>query len=177
MKLISLEDISKYNDLILNDNLENLSLEEIYEINYGYLKETLNKRNKNLLSLSFKNLDFNEENDKNDFIDIIISNKNNIRKLKLIGENFNFIYKEIQDKKIEFNSLEKLIFHIDKENNDDNEEKNFVLNDEDKIHYLENNKNLLNYKNIEKIDLQVLNLSFKNKKKIYQIFNNLKEIC
>ena len=60
---------------------------------------------------------------------------------------------------------------------DDNEEKNFVLNDEDKIHYLENNKNLLNYKNIEKIDLQVLNLSFKNKKKIYQIFNNLKEIC
>ena len=177
LKLISLEDISKYNDLILNDNLENLSLEEIYEINYGYLKETLNKRNKNLLSLSFKNLDFNEENDKNDFIDIIISNKNNIRKLKLIGENFNFIYKEIQDKKIEFNSLEKLIFHIDKENNDDNEEKNFVLNDEDKIHYLENNKNLLNYKNIEKIDLQVLNLSFKNKKKIYQIFNNLKEIC
>ena len=38
LKLISLEDISKYNDLILNDNLENLSLEEIYEMNYGYLK-------------------------------------------------------------------------------------------------------------------------------------------
>ena len=176
LKLISLEDIRKYNDLLLNDNLEKLYLEEIYEINYSYLKETLNKRNKNLLSLSFKNLDFNDEIDKADFIDIIISNKNSIRKLKLIGENFNFIYKEIQDKKIEFNSLKKLIFHIDKENNDE-VENNFVLGDEDKINYLENNKNLLDCKNIEKIDLQVLNLSFKNKKKIFEIFNNLKEIC
>ena len=177
LKLISLEDISKYNDLILNDKLENLSLDEIYEMNYNYLKETLNKRNNNLLSLSFKNLDFNEENDKNDFIDIIINNKNTIKKLKLIGESFYFIYKEIQNKKIEFNSLEKLIFHIDKENNDDTEEKNLILNDENKITYLENNKNLLNYKNIEKIDFQILNLNFKNKQKIFEIFNNLKEIC
>ena len=177
LKLISLEDISKYNDLILNDKLENLSLDEIYEMNYDYLKETLNKRNKNLFNLSFKNLDFNEENDKNDFIDIIINNKNTLKKLKLIGENFNFIYKEIQDKKIEFNTLRKFIFDIDKENNDDTEEKNFILNDENKITYLENNKNLLNYKQIEKIDFQILNLSFKNKQKIFGIFNNLNEIC
>ena len=177
MKLISLEDLSKYNDLLLNESLENLSLEEIYEIDYNYLKEALSKRNKNLLSIAFKYLDFNEENDKNDFIDVLINNKNNIRKLKLFGENFNFIYKVIQDKKIEFNSLEKLILHIDKENNEDNEEKDLILNDEDKTHYLENNKNLLNYNKIQKIDLQMFNLSIKNKQKIYGIFNNLKEIC
>ena len=177
LKLISLEDLSKYNDLLLNEGLENLSLEEIYDIDYNYLKETLSKRNKNLLSIVFKYLDFNEENDKNDFIDVLINNKNNIRKLKLFGENFNFIYKVIQDKKIEFNSLEKLILHIDKENNEDNEEKDLILNDEDKTHYLENNKNLLNYNKIQKIDLQMFNLSIKNKQKIYGIFNNLKEIC
>ena len=177
LKLISLEDLSKYNDLLLNESLENLSLEEIYEIDYNYLKEALSKRNKNLLSIVFKYLDFNEENDKNDFIDVLINNKNNIRKLKLFGENFNFIYKVIQDKKIEFNSLEKLILHIDKENNEDNEEKDLILNDEDKTHYLENNKNLLNYNKIQKIDLQMFNLSIKNKQKIYGIFNNLKEIC
>ena len=177
LKLISLEDLSKYNDLLLNESLENLSLEEIYDIDYNYLKETLSKRNKNLLSIVFKYLDFNEENDKNDFIDVLINNKNNIRKLKLFGENFNFIYKVIQDKKIEFNSLEKLILHIDKENNEDNEEKDLILNDEDKTHYLENNKNLLNYNKIQKIDLQMFNLSIKNKQKIYGIFNNLKEIC
>ena len=51
------------------------------------------------------------------------------------------------------------------------------LNDLDKINYLENNKNLLNPKNIEKIDLQIFNLNFQNKKKVYEIFNNLKEIC
>ena len=177
LKLISLEDLSKYNDLLLNESLENLSLEEIYDIDYNYLKETLSKRNKNLLSIAFKYLDFNEENDKNDFIDVLINNKNNIRKLKLFGENFNFIYKVIQDKKIEFNSLEKLILHIDKENNEDNKEKDLILNDEDKTHYLENNKNLLNYNKIQKIDLQMFNLSIKNKQKIYGIFNNLKEIC
>ena len=177
LKLISLEDLSKYNDLLLNEGLENLSLEEIYDIDYNYLKETLSKRNKNLLSIVFKYLDFNEENDKNDFIDVLINNKNNIRKLKLFGENFNLIYKVIQDKKIEFNSLEKLILHIDKENNEDNEEKDLILNDEDKTHYLENNKNLLNYNKIQKIDLQMFNLSIKNKQKIYGIFNNLKEIC
>ena len=177
LKLISLEDLSKYNDLLLNESLENLSLEEIYDIDYNYLRETLSKRNKNLLSIVFKYLDFNEENDKNDFIDVLINNKNNIRKLKLFGENFNFIYKVIQDKKIEFNSLEKLILHIDKENNEDNEEKDLILNDEDKTHYLENNKNLLNYNKIQKIDLQMFNLSIKNKQKIYGIFNNLKEIC
>ena len=177
LKLISLEDLSKYNDLLLNEGLENLSLEEIYDIDYNYLKETLSKRNKYLLSIVFKYLDFNEENDKNDFIDVLINNKNNIRKLKLFGENFNFIYKVIQDKKIEFNSLEKLILHIDKENNEDNEEKDLILNDEDKTHYLENNKNLLNYNKIQKIDLQMFNLSIKNKQKIYGIFNNLKEIC
>ena len=69
-----------------------------------------------------------------------------------------------------------MILNIDKEN-DENEEKNFVSKDEDKILFLEKNKNLLNHKFIEKIDLQFLNLSFKNKQKIFGIYNNLKEIC
>ena len=177
LKLISLDDISKYNNIIINENLENLNLEEIYDINYEYLKDILiNKRKKNLSKLSLKNLEISEDKDKDDLIDIILGIKNNIQKLKIIGENFNFFYQAIQDKKIEFNCLKKLILNIDKEN-DENEEKNFVSKDEDKILFLEKNKNLLNHKFIEKIDLQFLNLSFKNKQKIFGIYNNLKEIC
>ena len=177
LKLISLDDISKYNNIIVNENLENLNLEEIYDINYDYLKDILiNKRKKNLSKLSLKNLEISEDKDKDDLIDIILGIKNNIQKLKIIGENFNFFYQAIQDKKIEFNCLKKLILNIDKEN-DENEEKNFVSKDEDKILFLEKNKNLLNHKFIEKIDLQFLNLSFKNKQKIFGIYNNLKEIC
>ena len=177
LKLISLDDISKYNNIIVNENLENLNLEEIYDINYDYLKDILiNKRKKNLSKLSLKNLEISEDKDKDDLIDIILGIKNNIQKLKIIGENFNFFYQAIQDKKIEFNCIKKLILNIDKEN-DENEEKNFISKDEDKILFLEKNKNLLNHKFIEKIDLQFLNLSFKNKQKIFGIYNNLKEIC
>ena len=177
LKLISLDDISKYNNIIVNENLENLNLEAIYDINYDYLKDILiNKRKKNLSKLSLKNLEISEEKDKDYLIDVILGIKNNIQKLKIIGENFNFFYQAIQDKKIEFNCLKKLILNIDKEN-DENEEKNFVSKDEDKILFLEKNKNLLNHKFIEKIDLQFLNLSFKNKQKIFGIYNNLKEIC
>ena len=152
-------------------------MEEIYDLNYNSLKEILFKRKKNLKKISFVNLEINDDNDKNDFIEIIINHKKDIQKLKTIGDNFYFIFKEIQEKNIEFNNLNKLILHIDKENNDDNEDKMLNLNDLDKINYLENNKNLLNPKNIEKIDLQIFNLNFQNKKKVYEIFNNLKEIC
>ena len=177
LKLISIEDISKYGDILSNNYLENLHLEEIYDLNYNSLKEILFKRKKNLKKISFVNLEINDDNDKNDFIEIIINQKKDIQKLKIIGDNFCFIFKEIQEKNIEFNNLNKLILHIDKENNDDNEDKMLNLNDLDKINYLENNKNLLNPKNIEKIDLQIFNLNFQNKKKVYEIFNNLKEIC
>ena len=177
LKLISIEDISKYGDILSNNYLENLHLEEIYDLNYNSLKEILFKRKKNLKKISFVNLEINDDNDKNDFIEIIINHKKDIQKLKIIGDNFCFIFKEIQEKNIEFNNLNKLILHIDKENNDDNEDKMLNLNDLDKINYLENNKNLLNPKNIEKIDLQIFNLNFQNKKKLYEIFNNLKEIC
>ena len=177
LKLISIEDISKYGDILSNNYLENLHLEEIYDLNYNSLKEILFKRKKNLKKISFVNLEINDDNDKNDFIEIIINHKKDIQKLKIIGDNFCFIFKEIQEKNIEFNNLNKLILHIDKENNDDNEDKMLNLNDLDKINYLENNKNLLNPKNIEKIDLQIFNLDFQNKKKVYEIFNNLKEIC
>ena len=177
LKLISIEDISKYGDILSNNYLENLHLEEIYDLNYNSLKEILFKRKKNLKKISFVNLEINDDNDKNDFIEIIINHKKDIQKLKIIGDNFCFIFKEIQEKNIEFNNLNKLILHIDKENNDDNEDKMLNLNDLDKINYLENNKNLLNPKNIEKIDLQIFNLNFQNKKKVYEIFNNLKEIC
>ena len=177
LKLISIEDISKYGDILSNNYLENLHLEEIYDLNYNSLKEILFKRKKNLKKISFVNLEINDDNDKNDFIEIIINHKKDIQKLKIIGDNFCFIFKEIQEKNIEFNNLNKLILHIDKENNDNNEDKMLNLNDLDKINYLENNKNLLNPKNIEKIDLQIFNLDFQNKKKVYEIFNNLKEIC
>ena len=95
-------------------------------------------------------------------------------KFKLIGENFNFIFKEIQDKKIEFPNLKKLILHVDMENND-GENKDFISGDENKIKFLEKNKELITC--IEKIDLQIINLSFENKEKLFEMYNNLKEIC
>ena len=175
LKLISLEDINKYNDLLSNNYLENLSLDEIYDISYSDLKEIIiNKRKTNLVKISFKNLEINDDESKNDFIDIILGIKDDIKKLKLMGDNFNFIYKEIEERKIGFNKLEKLILNIDMDKNDD--EKNLSLKDEDKIDYLVKNKNLLNYQNIDKIDLQIFNLSFKNKQKIFKTYNNLKEL-
>ena len=175
LKLISLEDINKYNDLLSNNYLENLSLDEIYDISYNNLKEIIiNKRKTNLVKISFKNLEINDDESKNDFIDIILGIKDDIKKLKLMGDNFNFIYKEIEERKIGFNKLEKLILNIDMDKNDD--EKNLTLKDEDKIDYLVKNKNLLNYQNIDKIDLQIFNLSFKNKQKIFKTYNNLKEL-
>ena len=176
LKLISLEDITKYTGIISNDNLENLSLDEIYDMNYSDLKEILiNKRKNHLMKISFKNLEINDDKNQNDLIDIILCIKNDVKKLKLMGKNFNFIYKEIEERKIEFNKLEKLILNVDKENND-NGENNLTSKDEDKVSFLLKNKNLLNYQNIEKIDLQMINLSFLNKQKIFKIFNNLKEI-
>ena len=175
LKLISLEDINKYNDLLSNNYLENLSLDEIYDISYSDLKEIIiNKRKTNLVKISFKNLEINDDESKNDFIDIILGIKDDIKKLKLMGDNFNFIYKEIEERKIGFNKLEKLILNIDMDKNDD--EKNLTLKDEDKIDYLVKNKNLLNYQNIDKIDLQIFNLSFQNKQKIFKTYNNLKEL-
>ena len=175
LKLISLEDINKYNDLLSNNYLENLSLDEIYDISYSDLKEIIiTKRKTNLVKISFKNLEINDDESKNDFIDIILGIKDDIKKLKLMGDNFNFIYKEIEERKIGFNKLEKLILNIDMDKNDD--EKNLTLKDEDKIDYLVKNKNLLNYQNIDKIDLQIFNLSFKNKQKIFKTYNNLKEL-
>ena len=151
-------------------------MEEIYDINYNFLKEVVvNNRKNKLDKISLKNLEVNEDEDKNDLIDIILGIRNNIKKLKLVGENFNFFYQAIQDKKIEFNCLQKLILNIDKENDDD-KGNDLVSNDEDKIFFLERNKNLLNYKFIEKIDLQMLNIAYKNKQKIFGIYNNLKEI-
>ena len=176
LKLISLEDISKYKIILCNENLKSLYLEEIYDINYNFLKEVVvNNRKNKLDKISLKNLEVNEDEDKNDLIDIILGIRNNIKKLKLVGENFNFFYQAIQDEKIEFNCLQKLILNIDKENDDD-KGNDLVSNDEDKIFFLERNKNLLNYKFIEKIDLQMLNITYKIKQKIFGIYNNLKEI-
>ena len=78
LQLISLEDITKYSELLSNDNLENLSLEELYDINYSDLKEILTKRKNKLLKMSFKNMEINSDEDKNNFIEIILDNKNNI---------------------------------------------------------------------------------------------------
>jgi DNA polymerase III alpha subunit len=143
---------------------------------YSDLKEILlNKRKNHLMKISFKNLEINDDKNQNDLIDIILCIKNDVKKLKLMGENFNFIYKEIEERKIEFNELEKLILNVDKENND-NGENNLTSKDEDKVSFLLKNKNLLNYQNIDKIDLQIFNLSFQNKQKIFKTYNNLKEL-
>ena len=179
LKLISLEDIGKYKNIIINNNLNKLLLEEIYDINYKLLYDLIKKRNSNFSNITLKNLEINEEDDKNIIIDIIDLCKNDIKKLKIISPNFNFIFKVIQEKKIEFKKLEKLILYLDKENEneiDEKEEKNNVYSDKDKISFLENNCTLLNYKNIKKIDLEMFSVSLNDKEKIMKIYNNLYEL-
>lgn len=178
LKLISLEDISKYSDIIVNDNLNKLSLEEIYDMNYELLKELILKRNKYLSDISLKKLEIGDEDNKNIINDILIHCKNEIKKLKIIGEEFNFIYKDIQDKKIEFNKLQKLILHINKEedNENENKEKDFISSDNDKIKYLENNYKLLNFNEIKKIDLEIFSINLNDKVKIMNLYKNLYEI-
>jgi hypothetical protein len=90
LKLISIEDFSKYNNIIINNNLNKLLLEEIYDMNYKSLNELI-KRKTNLSSLTLKNLELIEDEDKNIIVEIIESLKNYIKKLKIIGGDFNFI--------------------------------------------------------------------------------------
>ena len=178
LKLISIEDFSKYSNIIINSNLNKLLLEEIYDMNYKSLNELI-KRKTNLSSLTLKNLEINEDEDKNIIIEIMEFLKNSIKKLKLIGGDFNFIYNRIKEKKIEFSELEKLILYIDKEKNEEEEKLNnedFCWNDKGKILYLENNYKLLNYKGIKKIDLQIFSISSNDIKDIMKIYNNLYEL-
>ena len=97
LKLISIEDFSKYNNIIINKNLNKLLLEEIYDMNYKSLNEII-KRKKNLSSLTLKNLEISEVEDKNIIIEIIEFLKENIIKLKIIGGDFNFIFKKIKER-------------------------------------------------------------------------------
>ena len=179
LKLISIEDFSKYNNIIINNKLNKLLLEEIYDMNYKSLNELI-KRKTNLSSLTLKNLEISEDEDKNIIVEIIELLKNNIKKLKIIGGDFNFLFKRIKEKQIEFNKLEKLILYIDKEKNEEEEEKlnneDFCWNDKCKILYLENNYKLLNYKGIKKIDLQIFSISSNDIKDIMKIYNNLYEL-
>ena len=143
------------------------------------LKKENNKRKRNLSSLTLKNLEINEDEDKNIIIEIMEFLKNSIKKLKVIGGDFNFIYNRIKEKKIEFSELEKLILYIDKEKNEEEEKLNnedFCWNDKGKILYLENNYKLLNYKGIKKIDLQIFSISSNDIKDIMKIYNNLYEL-
>ena len=143
------------------------------------LKKENNKRKTNLSSLTLKNLEINEDEDKNIIIEIMEFLKNSIKKLKVIGGDFNFIYNRIKEKKIEFSELEKLILYIDKEKNEEEEKLNnedFCWNDKGKILYLENNYKLLNYKGIKKIDLQIFSISSNDIKDIMKIYNNLYEL-
>ena len=179
LKLISIEDFSKYNNIIINNKLNKLLLEEIYDMNYKSLNELI-KRKTNLSSLTLKNLEISEDEDKNIIVEIIELLKNNIKKLKIIGGYFNFLFKRIKEKQIEFSKLEKLILYIDKEKNEEEEEKlnneDFCWNDKCKILYLENNYKLLNYKSIKKIDLQIFSISSNDIKDIMKIYNNLYEL-
>ena len=136
------------------------------------------KRNKYLSDISLKKLEIGDEDNKNIINDILIHCKNEIKKLKIIGEEFNFIYKDIQDKKIEFNKLQKLILHINKEedNENENKEKDFISSDNDKIKYLENNYKLLNFNEIRKIDLEIFSINLNDKVKIMNLYKNLYEI-
>ena len=147
-------------------------------MNYKSLNELI-KRKTNLSSLTLKNLEINEDEDKNIIIEIMEFLKNSIKKLKVIGGDFNFIYNRIKEKKIEFSELEKLILYIDKEKNEEEEKLNnedFCWNDKGKILYLENNYKLLNYKGIKKIDLQIFSISSNDIKDIMKIYNNLYEL-
>ena len=176
LKLISLEDFSKYNDLIVNDNLNKLLLEEIYEMNYEILKELILKRKVAFSEITFKNLQIGEEKNKEIIIDIISHCKDEIQKLKIIGHEFNFIIKEIQEKQIYFNRIEKLILHLDNEDGEENNEKGFLSSDKDKINYLENNFKLFNCNGIKKIDLGIFSIKFNERKKIMNLFNHLYEL-
>ena len=168
-----MEDFGKYKDLILIENLNKLYLEEIYDMNYELLKEMILSK-KNITEIILKNLEIGEDSNKDIIIDIIIHCKDAIKKLKIIGNEFNFIYKEIQDKKIEFSKIEKLILHLDKE--EDSDEKGFLSNDKDKINYLENNYKLFNYNGIKKIDFGIFSINFNERKKIMNLYKNLYEI-
>ena len=180
LKLISIEDFSKYNNIIINNNLNKLLLEEIYDMNYKSLNKIINKRKVSLSSLTLKNLEISEDEDKNIIIGIIEFLKNNIMKLKIIGGDFNFLFKSVKEKQIEFSKLEKLILYIDKEKNEEEETKlnseDFCFNDNSKILYLKNNYKLLNYKGIKKIDLQIFSISSNDIKDIMKIYNNLYEL-
>ena len=147
---------------------------------YKFLKKENNIRKTNLSSLTLKNLEISEDEEKNIIVEIIELLKNNIKKLKIIGGDFNFLFKRIKEKQIEFSKLEKLILYIDKEKNEEEEEKlnneDFCWNDKYKILYLENNYKLLNYKSIKKIDLQIFSISSNDIKDIMKIYNNLYEL-
>ena len=173
LKLVSLEDIGKYKDLILNENVTKLYFEEIYDMNYELLKELILSK-KIIMEITLKNLEIVEDKNKDLILDIILHCKDEIKKLKIIGNEFNFIYKEIQEKKIQFKKIEKLILHLEKE--EDNDEKGFLPNDKEKINYLEKNYQLFNYDGIKKIDLGIYSISLNERKKIMNIFKNLYEI-
>ena len=183
LKLISIENFDKYSDIILKDNLNKLYLEEIYDMNYELFKDLIFKKNKKLSDITLKNLEINEENNKNIIVEIIMHCKDEIKKLKIIGQDFNFIYKDIQSNQIEFPKLEKLILHIDKEDKEDkendnekNEKDNIISNDTDKIIYLEKNYKLFNYCGIKKIDLEIFSINVNDKIKILNLYKNLYEI-
>ena len=145
-------------------------------MNYALFKELILKKENKIIQITFKNLEIPDDENKNIITDIIMHCKNEIKKLKIIGGDFNFICKEIQDKKIELNQLEKLILHLDKEDENDNNEKEFISNDKDKIKFLENNYKLINYNGIKKIDLNIFSLNNNDRKRIMNIFNNLYEL-
>ena len=131
-----MENIDKYSDIIIKDNLNKLYLEEIYDMNYELLKNLILKKNTKFSEITLKNLEISEDNNKNIIIEIISYIKDEIKKLKIIGPDFNFIYKEFQNNHISFPKLEKLILHIDKDDDNENNEKSFITNDLDKIMYL-----------------------------------------
>jgi hypothetical protein len=175
LKLISLEDISKYSDSIKNENLDILCLEEIYDMNYEILKELLLKRTKILSEISLKNLEIGDDENKQIITDIIIHCKDEIKKLKILCGDFNFLYKAIQEKQITFRKLKKLILHITKEE-DDEKEKDYISNDNDKIKFLEKNYKLLNSNELQKIDLELFSINLDNKRNIMNLYKNLYQI-
>ena len=124
--------------------------------------------------ITLKNLEIGEETYKNILIDIILHCKNEIKKLKIIGPEFNFIFREIKEKQIEFKKIEKLILHLDKE--EESDEKGFLSTDKEKIEYLENNYKLFNFNGIKKIDLGIFSMNFNESKNIMNKFKNLYEI-
>ena len=118
-----------------------------------------------------------KEEDRETFCDILKYYKDELTKLKIIGENFNFIFQYIQENNLSFNKIEKLVLQVDKEDEEENEFKDEeIFKDSDKIIFLKKSYELINYKNIKSIDFRIFSLASTDIKIIMNLYSNLNKL-